>query len=225
MIFQLTKRFTVFANVLLGAAGLVLQTPAMARASCALDTIGIATNLANASFSPFLGHAVGETFFAKDTLIAKVTVWRPNNNTSVIGAHLFITAVDTTLSPPRPTTQTILLNGPTAHVYDSTPPGQLIEMPFVIDPPLALPGPGYYAWFLQAEDCNQGEAWIIAASDTNPYPRGITWITGRAGLVCYLASVEGGQDNLDLIFRIEFCGSAVTPVQQQTWGRLKAIYR
>jgi hypothetical protein len=152
-------------------------------------------------------------------------VWRPPGNASVIGAHLFITAVDTTLNPPQPTTQTILLNGPTARVFDSTPPGQLIEMPFVIDPPLALPRPGYYAWFLQAEDCNGGEAWIIAASDTNPYSQGITWLTGRATVVCYLASVEGGQDNLDLIFRIEFCSSTMTPVRQGTWGQLKVIYK
>ena len=195
-----------------------------ARGSCAPDTIGIPLESANTSGAPILGEAVGQTFYATDTLITKVTVWRPPDNRSVIGAHLFITAVDTTLNPPRPDTHTILLDGPTVRVVDSTPPGGFIEMPFVIDPPLALPRPGYYAWFLQAEDCNQGEAWIIVSNDSNPYPWGIYWLTNRVA-TCFLANVVGGADNVDMIFRMEFCGSRSTPTRSGTWGDLKLIYR
>ncbi len=193
--------------------------------ACGSDSLEVPQSLYDTSGSPFLGHAVGETFYARDTLITKITVWRPPNNQSVIGAHLFITAVDTTQSPPRPDTGNILLDGPTVHVFDSTPPGGAIEMPFVIDPPLALPHQGYYAWFLQAEDCNQGEAWIIEACDTNPYSQGIYWLTGRATTSCFLAAVEGGADNIDLLFRIDFCGSATTPVRQRSWGEVKVRYR
>lgn len=98
-------------------------------------------------------------------------------------------------------------------------------MPFLISPPLALPRPGYYAWFLQAEACNQGEPWIIAADETNPYPDGIYWITGRATTSCFLALADGGEDNTDLLFRAEFCNSHSTAVRGQSWGDLKLIYR
>ena len=178
------------------------------------------------SRGPILGDALGQVFLAEDTLITRLTVWRRPNNRSVIGAHLYITAVDTTRNPPRPNTGAILLDGPTVHVYDSDPPGQLIEMPFVIDPPLALPRPGLYAFFLQAEDCDQGDAWEITASDQNPYPYGIYWVTGIVTSTCALRGVEGGGDNDDLIFDIEFCRpDATTPTLKSSWGRIKTIYR
>ncbi len=199
---------------------------APANAGCQADTIGLpAPDPLEASRSPFLGHAIGESFYATDTLITKLTVWRPAGNLSAIGAHLFIVGADTTLSPPRPDTQNILLDGPTITVYDSSPPGGVIEMPFVIDPPLKLPRPGYYGWFLQAQDCNPGEAWIIAANDTNPYPNGIYWITGRSSTFCVLAPVEGGEDTTDLLFRLEFCRTSTTPALRRSWGDLKVLYR
>src|SRR5438128_1888086 len=113
---------------------------------------GIDPAIWDVSRGPIGGDALGQVFRAEDTLITKLTVWRRPNNRSVIGAHLYITAVDTTWTPPIPVTSQILLDGPTLHIYDSDPPGQLIEMPFAIDPPLRLPHPGLYAFFLQPED-------------------------------------------------------------------------
>jgi hypothetical protein len=206
---------------------LILSLCDLARAACQPDTVGLPPppDPVEAARAPFLGEAVGQTFYATDTLVTKLTVWRPANNLSAIGAHLFITAVDTTWNPPRPTTGAILLDGPTILVYSSNPPGATIEMPFVIDPPLALPHPGYYAWFLQAENCSPGEPWIIAADDTNPYPQGIYWLTSRSLTSCVLPGVAGGEDNTDLLFRIEFCREITTAALQQTWGALKVIYR
>jgi len=175
----------------------------------------------------FLGHALGQVFYARDTMITRLTVWRPANLPNVLGMHLFITAVDTNFNPPgRPDTHRILRDGPTLHLRDSDPPGQLVEVPFVLDPPVALPRPGYYAFFVQTEACNGGEFNLIA-SDQNPYPSGIFWLTGRAGQFtpCHLAGVAGGADNDDLIFRVEFCRDPLTPVRTSTWGQLKAIYR
>ena len=179
----------------------------------------------NTSRAPVLGEAIGQTFRARDTVITRLTFWRPPNFPSVIGAHLFITAVDTTRVPPRPDTHSILLDGPTVHVYDSTPPGQLIRMDFVLTPPLALPRPGLYAWFLQAEDCWQGQPWIIIANDNNPYPDGIYWITGDVRVGCYLRGVYGGEEAVDLIFQIEYCHSTPTPVFPRSWGSVKVLYR
>jgi len=206
--------------------GAVVPRPVPADLGCMPDTIGLDPAIWDTFRGTFLGHALGETFYARDTLISKLTVWRPPNLPNVLGVHLFITGVDTTLNPPRPDTNNILLEGPTLHVYDSSPPGQLVELAFVLDPPFALPRPGYYAFFVQTEGCNGGEFNIIT-SDLNPYPFGIYWLTGRAGQFtdCRLAPVEGGADTDDLIFRIEFCRNTVTPVRSSTWGRLKAMYR
>lgn len=65
------------------------------------------------------------------------------------------------------------------------------------------------------------------ASDANPYPYGLHWVTGTvAFLPCFLRSVAGGGDNDDLIFEIEFCRpDATTPVRGTSWGRLKILYR
>ena len=179
----------------------------------------------NAARADFLGKALGQTFLARDTLISRLTVWRPPNYPSPIGAHLYITEVDTTRTPPRPNTGAILLDGPTLRVYDSDPPGQLIEMSFVIDPPLRLPRPGLYAFFLQAEDCNQGQSWWILANDQNPYPYGIFWMTGRVSYPCHLRAVDSGEDNVDLLFDIEYCRpDANTPVRRGSWGQLKVRY-
>jgi len=174
---------------------------------------------------PWLGGAIGQTFLAEDTLITRLTVWRPPNNLSVVGVHLIITAVDTTLSPPRPDTYQILLDGPTVAVYASDPPGQLIRVSFLIDPPLALPRRGRYAFFLQPENCTSGEPWRIVARTDNPYPFGIYWVTPRVFSECYLRPVSGGGDNDDLLFQIEYCIPSETPIRTQSWGKLKVLYR
>ena len=221
---------TKWGSSVIGAAALLAAAlggaPAGADPVCVPVHAGLDPKIWDVSRGPISGDALGQVFLAEDTLITRLTVWRRPNNRSVIGAHLYITAVDTTWTPPIPVTRQILLDGPTLHVYDSDPPGQLIAMPFVIDPPLALPHPGLYAFFLQPEDCDQGDAWEITASDQNPYPYGIYWITGTALNSCYLHGVAGGGDNDDLIFDIEFCRpDATTPTLKSSWGRIKTIYR
>ena len=190
------------------------------------DTIGLDPQIWNTSRGTFLGRALGQTFFAPETLISRLTVWRPPGDRSVLGVHLYITAVDTTRVPPRPVAQNLLLDGPTLYVYDSDPPGQLVELSFRLDPPLALPRPGVYAFFLQAGDCNQGE-FLIIASEANPYADGIYWISGRVTQPpCHLRAVDGGSDNTDLLFEIEFCKRDVaTPIRTSTWGKIKIRYR
>jgi len=197
----------------------------MAGSGCVADTIGLDPAIWTTSRGTFFGRALGQTFLAVDTVITRITVWRPPNQINSVGTHLFITTVDTTQTPPRPVTQGILQDGPTVFIRDSDPPGQLIRMDFVIEPPLVLPRPGLYAFFLQREGCDGGET-IIIANDANPYPYGIYWLTGRtAFLPCFLRSVTSGSDYTDLIFQIEFCNAHVTPVRARTWGGLKLLYR
>ena len=99
-------------------------------------------------------------------------------------------------------------------------------MSFVLDPPLALPRPGIYAFFLQREGCDEGETWLIE-SNQNPYPHGMLWVTGITSfLPCHLRRVDFGRDYADLIFQIEYCRpDAATPVKHPSWGHLKVIYR
>ena len=197
----------------------------LAATGCAADTIGLEPAVSNTAYGTFFGKALGQTFLAADTIITRITVWRPPNQINAVGTHLFVTTVDTTQTLPRPVTQGILQDGPTVFIRDSDPPGQLIRIDFIIEPPLALPRPGLYAFFLQREGCDDGETRIVA-NTANPYPNGIYWITGRViSYPCALAPVNGGEDYTDLIFQIEFCNTHATPVRGVTWGGLKMLYR
>jgi hypothetical protein len=194
-------------------------------AACLPDTSSVPLSLANAEAGTFLGNAVGQTFRAVDTVITRITVWRPANDIDAIGTHLFVTTVDTAQTPPRPITQGILQDGPSVFIRDdSAHPGEPIRMDFVLDPPLALPRPGIYAFFLRRDNCDLGETRIVA-STSNPYPYGFYWGTGTvATLSCYLRSVTGGSEHIDLNFEMEFCRETTTPTHRTTWGQLKIRY-
>ena len=193
-----------------------------AAADCSPVTVGIDSSLWNGhSRATALGAAEGQTFLARDTLISRLTVWRTPLNVNGWGCHLFITEVDSTL---RPYTGNILRDGPSVAV-----PGDgvhLTRMDFVLDPPLALPRPGHYAFFLQRDYCDDAESRFIA-NDNDPYPDGWFWTTYRTsgGDTCYLPGAAGPEGNVDLIFEIEYCRETSTPVRQRSWGWLKAIYR
>ena len=210
----------------LGGLAVVLASPPAAaiEVACAPDTVGLDSSIWNTGRGTFLGRALGQTFLAADTLITRITVWRPPNIVDSGGAHLFVTAVNATLTPPRPDTGKILLDGPTVVVPDSDPPGQLIRVDFILEPPLAVPQPGFYAFFVQRAGCNIGET-RLTASENDPYPHGSYWITGRALTACVLAPVDTGEGFTDLVFEIEFCKTSVTPVRPRSWGELKLLYR
>jgi len=152
-------------------------------------------------------------------------VWRPPNSLTYTANRLFVTTVDAVnYDPPRPVTQGIIQNGPAVLVPNSDPPGLPIRMDYVLDPPLVLPHPGTYAFFIQREGCDGGET-LLMAKEPGTYPDGTYWSTGRtAFLPCFLRSVTGWED-LDLCFEVEFCRDASTAVRGESWGRLKVIYR
>jgi hypothetical protein len=196
-----------------------------AGAECARDTFGIPLSLGNGEVGTLLGSAEGQTFRAVDTVITRITVWRPANDIDAIGTHLFVTTVDTTQTPARPITQGILQDGPSVFIRDdSAHPGEPIRMDFVLDPPLHLPRPGIYAFFVRRDNCDLGETRIVA-SGLNPYPYGFYWGTGTVStLPCHLRSVTGGSEHIDLIFEMEFCRDTATATRRSTWGQLKIRY-
>jgi len=220
------KVVIVIGGLLWAVAVTTATRPAAAQPVCVPVYTGVDTSLYNWGIGDIFGEALGQTFLAQDTVITRLRVWRYPNNRTVFGAHLWITAVDTTRTPTRPIASQILLDGPTVYVYDSDPPGIPIEMAFVIDPPLHLPRPGVYAFFIQEPNCNQGESWFMAVSNQNPYPHGDMWLTGRVSYPCHLRGVTAGGDPWDMIFDVEFCRPDVTtPTRRSTWGQLKILYR
>ena len=98
-----------------------------------------------------------------------------------------------------------------------------VKLQYAFDPPLALPRPGKYAFFIQPE-C----AFLyfdLLRVDTDDYPGGRALIMGRS-LSCSLGPAgysEFPED--DLVFDIEFCRTSTTPTRRQSWGGLKVIYR
>ncbi len=205
---------------------LSIVAAAEALGECAPVLAGNDTTGWNSARGTYLGRALGQTFYASDTLIARITVWRYPNNLTYSPTRLFVTMVDTiNYDPPRPITQNIIQNGPAVLVPNSDPPGLPIRLDFILDPPLDLPHPGTYAFFLQREGCDAGETIIIAREPSTSYPHGTHWLTGRtAFLPCFLRDVDGSED-LDLCFEMEFCREEATPVHEESWGRLKVIYR
>jgi hypothetical protein len=196
-----------------------------AAADCTEAIAGNDTTSWNSARGTFLGEAVGQTFYALDTLITRVTVWRAPNNIDYGGARLFVTAVDTVnFDPPEPNTHSILQNGPTVLVPDSDPPGLPIRMDFILDPPLILSHPGSYAFFIQTEGCDPGEI-IIIGKYPGTYPYGDHWLTARTTTLPCALMPAWGREDFDLCFEIEYCREVTTPTHRETWGRLKVNYR
>jgi len=201
-------------------AGLALAPPAAGGVPCSIVAVGIDTSQATSSASPLLGEAPGQTFFARDTLIHSLTVWRiASEDTNLFGMHLYITRADST---GKPLLDQIVLNGPTLY----NPYGDGIHpVPFqwLFDPPLTLPGTGHYAFFLALSPCILGYFDVLGReSQQDLFPDGSFWWTGRSA-DCSLIGLNNNPV-ADLVFALEFCDTHSTPVLRKTWGELKARY-
>jgi hypothetical protein len=191
--------------------------------ACVQDSVGIDPALANNSSGTILGEAVGQTFYAADTLLTSLTVWRVASECQnfLIGIHLYVTRADST-GTPLPLQ--IVLDGPSLVV----PNGDCVHpIPFqwTFDPPLILPGAGTYAFFLQVPMSQCPSYFDVLGHDgQDAYPPGHLWSTLRTdfcdlpqGLVSWPAS--------DLNFIAVFCDTHSTPTLRHTWGELKTRYR
>ena len=187
---------------------------------CEIVSAGLDTTFGNWSYSPIFGSDEAQSFWADDTVITALNVWRPAGNRSTIGATIYITEADST---GMPLYYGVYRAGPTVTVYDSDPPGGLIPMRFVFDPVVVLPARGEYAFFLQPEACWPGAAWYILSDLRDDYSRGSHWTTSRALSSCRLTPALGEAG--DLIFEVEYCHDTVTATRKSSWGMLKARYR
>ena len=100
-----------------------------------------------------------------------------------------------------------------------------VKIQYVFDPPLALPGPGKYAFYIQIQpDCSFPYIVGLLAATTDDYPGG--GAVGAYGNKCDFGGRASYVDPLwDLAFDVESCRTHLTPVRRQSWGALKAIYR
>jgi hypothetical protein len=193
-----------------------------AMAVCEPDSVYTDPSQANSGTSGFLGHSPGESFLARDTLVAAIVVWRDSSQwNSVWPMKLWIVKVDSVTGIPNTDPNGVILEGAT--ITAAGTPGYPTEMRWVLDPPVALPSRSVYAFFVQ----NLCDGFFrILADTTNTYPDGIYWITGRSDITdCHLRNARGYQDYFDLVFTIVFCHDESTPVRRSSWGRIKTLYR
>jgi hypothetical protein len=204
----------------------VAASGGVAEGACVTDSIGVDPAISNVSESLVLGSAAGQTFYAPDTLISAVTVWRPPYQT-VYALRLFLTttvAYNDTLH--LPVTNPMLYYGPGIVVYDSDPPGHQVPVKWTFDPPFVLPSRGWYAFFVQVSGCPQQDYYLALHWQSDAYRLGGAYRTIRSTITCVNvppASTLG--DDVDLCFSVEFCRDATTPTRRQTWGGLKMLYR
>jgi hypothetical protein len=191
-----------------------------ASGQCVSDTVGVGVELANGTSWASFGQALGQTFYASDTLIQSITVWRPANyGQIVLGLNLFIDYV--------PITQPALIDCGVVRVLDSDPPGGPVPMTWYFDPPLSLPGKrGYLLWW-QVEDCNVLDYPLLYHVGSDAYRNGTCLYTMRGFPDCVqVPNVQGVcPSDVDQCFRVVFCRDATTPTRRTTWGTLKLLYR
>ena len=211
--------------------GMVLLSHGTGNAESALSNpcggavIGVDPSLGDTQFDPVLGRAANQVFFAADTLIHSITIWKPAlPDTNVNPLHLFITGTDSSaadsLTGWRPDTNDILLDGPIVDdaYTDGVHPKPIV---FTFEPPFALPHRGHFSFAIKEELCYGLIA--LLANSKGSYLEGGCWKTvpsnGCVGLGESPRPVSG-----DLVFEIEFC-SAPAPAIRESWGSLKALYR
>ena len=167
--------------------------------------------------------AVGQSFTATDTLVRSITVWGRNYGPST-WMKLWVTGTATYEGGDYPDLERIIQEGPA--VISEEGVGHPVKVQFAFDPPLVLPGPGKYGFFVQDPCFFYFDLYV---SYENPYPGGQLRRTSRTRLEgCRIDGMFGssGYASYDLLFEIEFCKTdSATPVRPTSWGQLKRIYR
>ncbi len=213
-----------FLSTIIAVAALSLplssRAQATSQASCSPESVGVDTSLATAEGDLIWGKAWGQTFVAKDTLIQSVSVWRiPSEHNDPSGMKFWITEVD---SSGTPHTHLVVHEGPTISVVspDSTHP---TKIEYVFDPPISLPRPSQYCFWVQ-EVCT-GYVDLLIDGVGSAYPGGSLWQTSRSDFDgCILRDYPRSIAFEDLVFTLIFCDTP-TPTRRMTWGELKLRYR
>lgn len=172
----------------------------------------------------FLGSAAGQDFLATDTLINSISVWREHYPGSTdYGFSMKLWIVDVSPTNGVPQAYSVLFEGSTLFTPADSTAERHIKVTWAFDPPFQLPRTGRYAFFIQETCLNIS---TVLYSNQNVYPDGMLWKTGRdISRVCHLNIPCCHFPELDLIFEIEYCRPATTPVRRTTLGEVKRAYR
>lgn len=205
--------------IALAMVAVVLGFTKGAAAPCDPETVGVDTSRGQGLAAAVRGSSVGQTFTTSDTLIRSITVWRSRDeDTTAAPMKLWITG---TYEDGLPDLNNIILSGPALVAFgDGVHP---VKIQYVFDPPLALPGPGKYAFFIQPECSFLYISLLFATTDDYPGGRAVGSYRGFGD--CDLGRAFFFDPLDDLAFDVESCRTHLTPVRRQTWGALKAIYR
>lgn len=121
-----------------------------------------------------------------------------------------------------PLTHLVEYDGP---IVSFTSPDSIDPTPLVysFDPPIVLPRPSTYCFWIQ-ETCSGWGDFLI--DGLNGYKDGSLWGTFRSNFEgCILRAYPENFAGADLVFSLVFCNTHTTPTRRQTWGELKARYR
>lgn len=166
--------------------------------SCATSVIGIDPSLANSTTNLYEGPY--QTFYAADTLIRSITLWRRGSqDESPEGVRLFIHGADASGAPEGG----ILFQSP---IVSNLSDDGVHPVPYVFefDPPWLLPRPGMYALRLFGGGPS-GSSNLLATRGASPgyrggYPGGQMWFLYRTRHGSELRPFPSD----DIVFRIVF---------------------
>jgi hypothetical protein len=197
----------------LAAGGRVVQ-------GCEVVTLGHDLTHGNSGAISYSGKSLAQVFYAPDTLISSVTVWRPASQQGFgAGMHLYLCGVDSTLKP-LPATD-VLLNGPTLFLQVAGDAPAPVRYEF--DPPFALPAVGHYAFAIKEEDPYCRNIIPLVTDTTMAYPDGRGWLIHKFA-DCHGLGSNAAILQYDLVFEIEYCQPIVS-APPRTWGWVRAQYR
>lgn len=210
---------------LLCAGALLFPRDTEGGQACNAVTIGIdpSEGLNSAEVFDPLGDLTGQTFYASDTLLRSLSVWRvASQDTNIWGLRLFIVKAD---SAGRPMQDSVVFVGPELFVDGDGDFDTPTEFKWVFDPPVALPHRGRFTFLVRVAPCVfWGYVDMLATDHLDLYPGGCLWLLTR-GATCLVGGSRRSNCRADMIFRIEFCRDSTTPVQRDTWGKLKSKFR
>jgi len=184
--------------------------------------IGLDSTHAQTGQSLFLGRAIGQVFYAPDTIVQSISVWggplqSPSYYPYLI---LYVTGVDSTGVPD---TYPVLQTGPVVLPEPDYNSFQPVRIDFVLDPLLVLPRRGLYFFAVKDYFCDD-DTWLLADS-TNGYPEGRAWRTGPVYDCSTIGPAQVRPPMIDLIFKIVFCSDTTTATRRPSWGQVKLRYR
>ena len=137
------------------------------------------TTAINGYYGPLFGQAFGQSFHVDaDTVITAIKVWFQEGTNGRTPATMYITATDSRGAPWGG----VAYASTTIYPVDDDPSHTFkVPMRFVFNPPVRLPGPGEYGFYLLG--CSPyGVPWVAGVSTNNPYPLGMFWARGSKKL-------------------------------------------